>query len=123
MLSEIGVRNLLDLEDQYCCRVMPDFINKTLKLSAPANIIGEIEKQIKHKLTEEFVYRVNLNTKTFKHFRENPDQYNKLQTNFKLNLIELEEMGQSMLLEGSALNIQGAMNFLTTLIESLSKPE
>lgn len=52
--------------------LIPDLANKTLCVVASLNDLKTIKQEIKAKVQDNFFYRIPLNQKSFKHFKENP---------------------------------------------------
>lgn len=82
-----------------------------------------IHAEIKARVEDHFFYRLSLNRKAFKHLKEKSEKLQEIQSNYTLRLVELEIDSMALLLEGSALNVQKAFNYLMHLIESLTVTE
>jgi len=44
LLTEVGIRNLIDMEEKYVCRLIPDFNKKELKVLALFNDVRMIRQ-------------------------------------------------------------------------------
>ena len=84
--------------------------------------LKKIKEEVKAKVKDNFFYRIPLSQKAFKHLKDNPDTYLCMQKQYHLTMLELEEVGKNILLEGSANHVQGAFNYLMHIIEAAVKP-
>lgn len=116
LLSEVGIQNLFDLEEKYNCRLLPNFNEKTLLVQTNYENLKKIKEEIKAKAQNNFFYRIPLTRKAFKNFKDNPDSYLCMKNQYHLSLLELEEVGKNILLEGSANHVQAAFNYLMHVI-------
>lgn len=123
ILTDIGLANLLDLEEKYHCKFIVDGQSKVLSVLVEMRYLKEIKEDIKSRVEEHFFYRVSLNSKAYKFFRSNPDKIVEIRVSYTLKTAEIESDSKSLLLEGSALNVQKAFGYLMHFMEKLSVPE
>lgn len=72
ILSEIGLANILDLEEKYHCRLIVNEVNRTLNALVSQKRINTIKAEITARVEDHFFYRLSLNRKAFKHFMNTP---------------------------------------------------
>lgn len=113
----------MDLEEKYHCKLIVDEINRTLSTLVAFDKKNAIHAEIKARVEDHFFYRLSLNRKAFRHLKTKPEKLQEIQTTYNLRLVELEIDSMALLLEGSALNVQKAFNYLMHLIESLTVTE
>ena len=123
LLSDVGIQNLFDLEEKYTCRLLPNFNDKILMVQTRFENRKKIAEEVKAKVNDNFFYRIPLTQKAFKNLKENPSSYLVMKEQYHLKVLELEEVGKNLLLEGSANHVQGAFNYLMHIMEAAVKPE
>lgn len=72
ILSEIGLANLLDLEEKYHCKLIVDEVARTLHTLVAHHSKNDLQSTIKARVEDHFFYRVSLNRKSLKFFKTNP---------------------------------------------------
>ena len=122
ILTDIGIANILDIEEKYHCKLIANLQNKTLSILVRNDRVKKIKEEIRARVEDNFFYRISLNTKTFKYYKANQEKLDKIKSDYVLTLIELETDSKSLLLESSAYNVQKAFNHLMHFIESLTVP-
>ena len=123
ILTDIGLANILDLEEKYNCKLIVNVQTKILSILVKFEKLKEIKEEIRSRVDDHFFYRVCLNSNAFKFFKAHPDKLAEIKSNYALTLIDLELDSKALLLESSALNVQKAFNYLMHFIESLTVPQ
>jgi hypothetical protein len=123
ILTDIGLANIMDIEEKYHCKLIVNIQAKLLSILAQESKIKEIKEEIRSRVDDHFFYRVSLNSKAFKYFKANSEKLAEIKFNYSLSMIDLEIDSKALLLESSALNVQKAFNYLMHVIESLTVPE
>ena len=123
LLTDIGIANILDIEEKYHCKIIANVHQQVLNILTTNDKVKPIKEEVKARVEDHFFYRVSLNTKAFKHFKNKPEQLEELQKQFVLRLVELETDSRALLLEGSALNVQKTFGQLMHIIEGLTVSE
>jgi hypothetical protein len=76
ILTDIGLANILDLEEKYHCKLIVNIQAKVLNILVKGDKMKEIKEEIRARVDDHFFYRVCLNSKAFKYFNANPDRLN-----------------------------------------------
>ncbi len=123
MFNELGLANLLDLEEKYNCKLIINIASQTLSVVCRKKAFDSLQREILSRISNSFFYKIYLNSKAYKHFKKEPETLEAIKKKYGLKLVELEVDQQSIIIEGSIVNVQTANIYFMYLIESLNKPE
>jgi hypothetical protein len=87
ILTDIGIANILDIEEKYHCKLIANLQNKTLSILVRNDRVKQIKEEIRARVEDNFFYRISLNTKTFKYFKANQEKLDKIKSDYVLTLI------------------------------------
>jgi hypothetical protein len=87
LFNEIGLANLMDLEEKYNCKLVVNVALQTLAVIARKKIINSIMKEITSRIVNSFFYKIHLNSKSYRHFRSHPEILAELKDKHKLKLV------------------------------------
>jgi hypothetical protein len=123
VFNEIGLANLMDLEEKYNCKLIINVALQSLTVISRAKVAQTISNEITSRIINSFFYKIHLNSRTYRHFRAHPEVLAEVKEKYKLKLVELELDQQSIIIEGSIIAVQTANVYLMFLVESLTQPE
>jgi hypothetical protein len=123
VFNEIGLANLLDLEEKYNCKLIINVATQTLTAICRHKLLDAVSKEITIRILNSFFYKIFLNTKSYNYFKLHPEKLVEIKDKYKLKLAELELDQQSIIIEGNIVNVQTANIYFMYFIESLNKPE
>ena len=72
LLTEVGMANILDIEEKYHCRIVANVQAQVLNILARQEQVRAIKEEVKARVADHFFYRVSLNNRAFKHFKDHP---------------------------------------------------
>lgn len=123
VFNEIGLANLMDLEEKYNCKLVVNIAAQTLTVICRTKMVQTISSEITIRIINSFFYKIHLNTKSYRHFQAHPEVLAEVKEKNKLKLAELEADQQSIIIEGNIVAVQAANVYLMYIVESLSQPE
>lgn len=98
ILTDIGIANIMDIEQKYHCKLIVNIQAKVLSILVPASRIKNIKEEVRARVDDNFFYRVSLNSKAFKFFKTNPEKLKEIKSNYNLTMIDLEIDSKALLL-------------------------
>lgn len=87
LFSEIGLVNLMDLEEKYNCKLIVNVAIQTLAVIARKKLLQSITQEISSRIINSFFYKIHLNSKSYRHFRSHPEILFELKEKHKLKLL------------------------------------
>ena len=79
VLSEVGLTNIIEIEEKFLCKMIPNVITKKLSVLCLRKDLKNISNEIREKINNKFFYRIPLNTMAVKFFMYKPDKYKVLE--------------------------------------------
>ena len=70
MFNELGLANLLDLEEKYNCKLIINIASQTLSVVCRKKAFDSLQKEISSRISDSFFYKIYLNSKAYKHFKQ-----------------------------------------------------
>jgi hypothetical protein len=64
--NDVGLANLLDLEEKYHCRMIINAQTQGLNVLIPTKNLNKIKEEIKLKISDHFFYSIPINKKVYK---------------------------------------------------------
>jgi hypothetical protein len=65
ILSDVGIDNLIDLEEKFYCKLIFNSLKKTLEVICKLKDFEKIETEIGLRVQDKFFYRISLNNKSY----------------------------------------------------------
>lgn len=78
-MNEIGIANLMDLEEKHNCKFVISSYSSKIKVLSKKENIKIIQSEVQERLHNHFFYRISLPSKVYKNYKEHPDILDKLQ--------------------------------------------
>lgn len=122
VLSEGGLDNFADLEERYSCRLLLDQQTQVLSVVATQKLQPRIREELLNRIQHHFYLSLPISRHLYKLYLSHPQLLEDIRVDRQLRALELEEDMQAVFLEGSARNIQAAVEIFAPVIVE-KKPE